>query len=107
MVTKFRKTLDEMYSERGELITEEEAWTIYCKIAKRYMPTHIGDFELMPPQSDERHNEMLDKLQPLIEQMGFDIEMDGFGAIQPYSESTPNSQNKHYDTMPMFDDPPF
>lgn len=86
---KLKEAVEELYHQGEEYDSLEKMWTLYCDIAKQNFP----DFSLFYPQSTKCSEDVIEKLQPIIEEFGLELDDDPFENFPaprlkaPYSEA--------------------
>lgn len=89
---KLKEAVEELYHQGEECDSLEKMWTLYCDIAKQNFP----DYSLFSTESSKCKEEVVEKLKPMLEELGLDLEdspFDNFPAPRlkaPYSKPTPS-----------------
>ena len=87
--SKLKEAESELANRGKKCDNIRDKWSLYCKIAKENFP----DFSLFYPQSTKCSEDVIEKLQPIIEEFGLELDDDPFENFPaprlkaPYSEA--------------------
>jgi hypothetical protein len=87
--SKLKEAENELANRGKKCDKIQDKWSLYCKIAKENFP----DFSLFYPQSTKCSEDVIEKLQPIIEEFGLELDDDPFENSPaprlkaPYSEA--------------------
>lgn len=70
------KRLYEQCADTQPMLSIDDMWLLYCKIARRNFPNKYAYMVAEDPHRVERRDAIIAELKPVIEQFGFEVEDD-------------------------------